>query len=98
MLWFFEGIKVDIDVTTITIGALEISLFLILFYKMFLNGAQINNITTGQILRISEIKNVLERLKLDWVKIMNNSRDTDTSLRLLNNTFKDAVMYFTYME
>ncbi len=48
-------------------------------------------------MRVSEIKCVLERLKLDWTKIMQNSSDKEDSCMLLNNTFKDALLYFTYM-
>lgn len=50
----------------------EILVFLILLYLYIYKGALINQITDDQILRVIEIRSLIERIKVDWDKIMNN--------------------------
>jgi hypothetical protein len=59
---------------------------------MIYAGAQINEQTNNQILRVAELRNILERLKTDWDLIILNGGINSTSI--LNNTFKKALLHF----
>ena len=45
-----------------------INQFLMLYFT-FYYGALINEISNNQLLRVCELRNILERLKVDWDKI-----------------------------
>eukprot|EP00347_Sterkiella_histriomuscorum_P006140 403353915 len=90
--WFFGGLNYELSCSYIVVGAFEILNFLYFIYMMFHIGAQINEQTTQQILRISELRNVLERLETDCEKLLQgNSKFADN---LINQAFKDAALYF----
>ncbi|CDW86982.1 UNKNOWN [Stylonychia lemnae] len=95
LCWFFEVLDFKFSTPLVVMGAFELLNFFYFIYCMFYTGAIINEITTKQILRVSELRNVLERLIVDWDRIMSPVQIKCNNL--LNKTFKDAQLYFQYI-
>ena len=92
LLWYFELIQLYLTPTMITLGVYEIVTFLILIYIMILAGAKVNEVTNGHLLRVAEVRGVLERVRLEWPKIMHSE---ELSSNFLNTAFQEAHNYFS---
>ena len=54
------------------------------------SGANINMYSDDQILRITELRNILERLALDWDFIISKKENVKNRATFFNNTFLKA--------
>eukprot|EP00347_Sterkiella_histriomuscorum_P012016 403370215 len=94
--WFFELFtEYEIQFSLVVTIGFELSMVCLIIYKVFYFGAWVNEISNKQILRIVELRNVLERFKSEWKDAQYYGSLED---KLINNTFKDAYRYFTYMK
>eukprot|EP00347_Sterkiella_histriomuscorum_P014022 403362459 len=92
--WFFELFtEYDIEFSFILTIGFELAMVCLIIYKVFYYGAWVNEISNNQILRIVELRNVLERFKSEWKDAQYYGSLED---KLINNTFKEAYRYFTY--
>ncbi|CDW77518.1 UNKNOWN [Stylonychia lemnae] len=76
----------------LTVGLDLIIVFLIL-YELFNVGAKINSISNNHLLRLSEIKSIMQRILQEWDYSITSQETRDA---LLNNTYRDAFLYFQY--
>ena len=65
-----------------------------LIYLYILGGVNCNYVQGNHLVRINELRCVLERLRSDYEVIM----DKDKGKKLLNKSFKDAQLYFNYVK
>ena len=86
MLWYFEILNIQLEKALIGVMIFEIFDLFISLYKVFLNGAQVNFFTEKQLLRVIELRNILERLRLEWDVVMTYHEDC----QLIKTTFRDA--------
>eukprot|EP00347_Sterkiella_histriomuscorum_P012297 403369129 len=94
LLWFFEVFQIELSATMVAMGTFEILNHLIMLYLIFYNGAMLNDIQSQQLLRICELRNIMERLKVDWERIIKCSQFEG---QLLNNTFRHSLNYFGHI-
>eukprot|EP00347_Sterkiella_histriomuscorum_P022057 403331836 len=93
LLWFFEVYEVEVSFSLVYTLSFEVLLFGFILYSYFYAASQVNEISSNQLLRIIEIRSVLERVKLDFDKIiLYQLKNT-----LLNNAFKDAKLYLNFI-
>ncbi|CDW78579.1 UNKNOWN [Stylonychia lemnae] len=55
--------------------------------------SKINDISNNHLLRLSEIKSILERFMIEWDYSISSQKIKEV---LLNNTYKEAFLYFSY--
>eukprot|EP00347_Sterkiella_histriomuscorum_P021036 403335507 len=92
--WFFDFFtQYDIEFPLIVTFGFELAIVCLTIYKIFYYGAWVNQISNNQILRIVELRNVLERFKTEWKDAQYYG---NLEGKLINNTFKEAYRYFTY--
>eukprot|EP00347_Sterkiella_histriomuscorum_P012590 403367986 len=96
LCWYFELLMQEFSQSLIIVGAFEILNFLYFLYLMFQTGAQINELSTKQILRITELRGVIERLETGCDKIL--QKNHKFANMFVNRTFKDAILYFGYVQ
>ncbi len=84
----------ELEKAMIGVMIFELLDLLVSLYKTFLNGAQINYFTERQLLRVVELRNILERLRIEWDTILTYHEDC----QLINTTFRDAKLYFGFLK
>eukprot|EP00347_Sterkiella_histriomuscorum_P000736 403374702 len=94
LLWFFEVYEVDASIALVYTLSFEFLFFGYFLYSYFLSASQVNEISNNQLLRIIEIRTVLERVKLDFDKIILSQYKNTT---LLNKAFNDAKLYLNFV-
>ncbi len=77
----------------VVVIAFELIDLLVSEYTIIINGAMINDLTDTQLLRVVELRNMLERLRIEWHKIMG----ADKTCKLMNTAFQDARRYFGFV-
>eukprot|EP00347_Sterkiella_histriomuscorum_P005593 403356017 len=95
LCWYFGMLIFEFSQSLIVIGAFEILNFLYFLYLMFHVGA-INELSTKQILRITELRNVIERLDVGCEKVL--QKNSKFANMFVNRTFKDALLYFGFIQ
>ncbi|CDW89347.1 UNKNOWN [Stylonychia lemnae] len=76
----------------LTVG-LDLIVVFIFLYELFNVGSKINDISNNHLLRLSEIKSIMQRILQEWDYSINSQ---ETKEALLNNTYRDAFLYFQY--
>ncbi|CDW82679.1 UNKNOWN [Stylonychia lemnae] len=94
LLYFFQIFNFYMEKAMVAILIFEIVNQFVVLYMNFYYGALINEISNNQLLRICELRNVLERLKVDWEKIVCCSRNNAV---MMNNTFRLSLLYFDFV-
>ena len=67
---------------------------MVMLYKVFYFGAKVNEVQYNQILRIVELRNILDRIKVEW---KGGCGIDNLTSNLINNSYKEAFMYFQYL-
>eukprot|EP00350_Pseudokeronopsis_sp_OXSARD2_P005893 CAMPEP_0170567426 /NCGR_PEP_ID=MMETSP0211-20121228/80473_1 /TAXON_ID=311385 /ORGANISM="Pseudokeronopsis sp., Strain OXSARD2" /LENGTH=97 /DNA_ID=CAMNT_0010888877 /DNA_START=1617 /DNA_END=1910 /DNA_ORIENTATION=- len=65
-----------------------------LLYDLLQSGAKVNAESEQQILRVSELRIIMEKLLTDWDLLMNCPKVTADDL--FNTTFKKGIHFFKY--
>ncbi|CDW77799.1 UNKNOWN [Stylonychia lemnae] len=94
LAWYFVLYQeYTADLSMIVTIVSEILITFLFLYKTFYYGAQVNEISNSHLLRLSEIKSIMQRFLQEWEECISSKKINDV---LLNNTYKNAFLYFKY--
>jgi len=93
LLVYFDVIEIGIYFRTYATICVELALFFSILFVILLFANKVNNETSKQIIRLSEVRSLLEKLRLDWY-LINEKIPVN---QLTNTTYKKAKLYYQVM-